>query len=138
VKGSYYAIVKGEHNMSRTYRFKNGYIPWFASQEWKTWVRIEDDEEIDPSWEVRVHFFSWITRRTYLERKLEGKELKKVLSKENRVQRRYFKEPGPHWYRRMTTEVPQRREAKRELKKWMKNPEYEVQLIPKKPLEYWT
>lgn len=49
-----------------------------------------------------------------------------------------FKEPGPSWYRRMTTERPAKRKAKRELQKFMYNEEYEPMILPKEPLDYWT
>lgn len=49
-----------------------------------------------------------------------------------------FCEPGPHWYRNITTERPQRREAKRQLNEFLKDPEFVVILNPKDKLEYWT
>lgn len=50
-----------------------------------------------------------------------------------------FSEPGPAWFRNLMTERPQRREGKRELRKFMAKPdEYEVILNAKNPLEYWT
>lgn len=49
-----------------------------------------------------------------------------------------FKEPGPHAYRNLYTERPQRRESKREIRKFMLDEEYEVLLNPKNKLEYWT
>ncbi len=51
---------------------------------------------------------------------------------------RGHKEPGPSWYRNLTAERPQRREAKKQLRKYLKNPEMEVILEAKVPLDYWT
>ena len=51
---------------------------------------------------------------------------------------RNFKEPGPSWFRNLTAERPQRREAKRQLYKYMHDPEFEVILNGKDPLDYWT
>ncbi len=48
------------------------------------------------------------------------------------------KEPGPSWFRNLTTERPQRREAKRQLHKFMLDEEFEVMLNPMDHLEYWT
>lgn len=48
------------------------------------------------------------------------------------------KEPGPSWWRNLVTERPQRRNAKREIQKWMNNPDYEPMILAKDPLEYWT
>lgn len=49
-----------------------------------------------------------------------------------------FKEPGPSWFRNCFTERPQRRAAKREIQKFMQNPDYEPMILPKDPLDYWT
>lgn len=49
-----------------------------------------------------------------------------------------FKEPGPSWFRNMFCERSQRRDAKQQLKKYMLNEEYEVCLMAKNPLPYWT
>ena len=48
------------------------------------------------------------------------------------------KEPGPSWFRNLYTERPQRQEARQQLKKFMNDPDFEVILNAKDPLEYWT
>lgn len=121
--------------MSRTYRFRKGkFIPWWNDYSWKEWVNIRE-EDIDPTWEVRLNERSRIFKYA---RKLTGKELKKV--KAFQYQDRTFscKEPGPHWFRNLYTDRPQRREAKRQLKKFLLDTDFEVIINPKDPLEYWT
>ena len=49
-----------------------------------------------------------------------------------------FKEPGPSWFRNLFTERPLRRYNKKELRKFMSNPEYEPMCSAKGKLEYWT
>lgn len=49
-----------------------------------------------------------------------------------------FKEPGPCWYRNLMTERPQRREAKRQLDLYLRDPETVVILNAKDKLDYWT
>lgn len=44
---------------------------------------------------------------------------------------------GPHWFHNLYEERPRRRKAKRELHKFMKDPDYEVMLEKKKPVIYW-
>jgi hypothetical protein len=48
------------------------------------------------------------------------------------------KEPGPSWFRNLFTERPQRREAKRQLNKFLLDPDFEVLLDSKATLEYYT
>lgn len=48
------------------------------------------------------------------------------------------REPGPAWFRNIFTERPQRREAKRQIRKYMMDEEFEIQLLDKNPLMYWT
>lgn len=49
-----------------------------------------------------------------------------------------FKEPGPSWFRRMFETRPSRRKNKRELQKYMLNPDYEPMCFEKGALDYWT
>jgi hypothetical protein len=49
-----------------------------------------------------------------------------------------FKEPGPRWFRNQFETRPSRRKNKRELQKYMLDPEYEPMCFTKGPLEYWT
>lgn len=48
------------------------------------------------------------------------------------------KEPGPAWYRHMTVERPQRRDAKHQLHRYMRDSDFVVILNDKDPLDYWT
>lgn len=106
--------------MSRTYRRKGKYIPW------NYWF----DEE-----SIKVGPYHWI----WVPRDKTTKEYKKDLAiYHSDSGTTNFKEPGPSWFRNQFTERPQRREAKRQLQKFMKDPEFEVMLNAKDPLEYWT
>jgi hypothetical protein len=49
-----------------------------------------------------------------------------------------FKEPGPAWYRNMFTERPQRREARRQLRAYIKGEADDVVLNAMDRLTYWT
>lgn len=49
-----------------------------------------------------------------------------------------FKEPGPSWFRNMNDTRPSRRKNKREIQKYMLDPEYEPMCFAKGPLDYWT
>lgn len=110
--------------MSRTYRQLKG------DPYWKRWAL---DYEL-----IRVSdykFFCWIIRRVDKNTKEYKKALAKFHSDAGVVT---FKEPGPSWFRNLYSERPQRRKAKRELKKFMLDNEYEVILNNKEPLQYWT
>lgn len=48
------------------------------------------------------------------------------------------KEPGPSWFRNLTSERPQRRFNRNELRKFMRNEEYEPMIISRDRLDYWT
>lgn len=132
--------------MSRTYRLrKAGYLPWWADYTWKQWVDINPNEEIDPSWEIRcVHYYSIYTKVRY-ERKLQGKELKKIVSLSYRDKGVPFKEHGPHWFRNLYSQRPHRRAAKVAIAKWVRYNDYHDDcmttdlIVESKPkLEYWT
>jgi len=106
--------------MSRTYRRKSGdqtNLNW-ATHEFKRlpgtwhWERVP----LDP----------------------QSKEYKASVARYYSDRQYTFKEPGPSWFRRLFTERPQRRHAKRELNKYLLDPDYEVILNEKDPLEYWT
>lgn len=104
--------------MSRTYRKRNPHDIAFAKQEL---VRIAP------------YHLEWV--------KLDpkSKQYKTAVAKVTSDAYKAFKEPGPAWFRNLWTERPQRREAKRELYKYLRaNGEYEVMLLPKNPLDYWT
>ena len=45
--------------------------------------------------------------------------------------------PGPAWYRHAIIDVPWRLEGRRQLRRYMRDPEFVVILNSKDPLEYW-
>lgn len=49
-----------------------------------------------------------------------------------------FKEPGPSFFRNLTAERPHRRSSKEQLRKYLQNQEYEVMVLSRPKLEYWT
>ena len=63
-------------------------------------------------------------------------ELNKFYSDSNNY--RCCKEPGPSYFRNLTTERPLRRYNKLELHKYILDYEYEPNIIAKGKLEYWT
>ena len=65
-------------------------------------------------------------------------EYKKSLAKYQSDAFSNHKEPGPAWFRNLFTERPQRREATRQIRKYMMDPDFEIQLLDKNPLMYWT
>lgn len=75
----------------------------------------------------------------YLPADKNSKEYKKRLAKvhSDAGTLRYL-EPGPSWFRNLETERPQRRDGKRELQKFMNDPDYEPMFLPKDPLDYWS
>ena len=105
--------------MSRTYRRKKSYIPWWVTSE----LRRSD----------YGYCYEWVPlEKDSIEYK---KNLSHYYSDSCCVS---FKEPGPHWFRNLFTDRPARRAAKRELQKFMLDEEYEPMILPKYPLEYWT
>lgn len=107
--------------MSRTYRRKNCANShfWQFEREVQTYFdyKTRDWARVDPKSE-------------------EYERRKAIFHSDNGTNS--FKEPGPAWFRNMFSERPHRRMAKRELKKFMNDPDYEVILEPKGWLRYWT
>ena len=108
--------------MSRTYRRKGG-------------------DQTDLVWQtsklVRVpgkYYWIWIKIDP------KTKEYTKIVNK-------YHSDAGTHscgngkappgWYRAQFVQRPHRREAVRQIKKWLLDPEYEVILESREPLPYW-
>jgi hypothetical protein len=112
--------------MSRTYRRKENskrhYSYYFLEHESIT-VRTENG-----TW---YHF--WVKRD-----KLSKEYIKDKAKFHADCGTFKHKEPGPSWFRNVYTERPQRREAKRQLHKYLLDQEFEVILNPKDKLEYWT
>ena len=105
--------------MSRTYRRKNQPIPRWVTHELR---RIGNSYQ----WE-------------YIPTDTNSQEYaKRVALHKSDAGTTDFKEPGPSWFRNLFTERSQRREAKRQLHKYKQDPDFEVVLNEKDPLEYWT
>lgn len=106
--------------MSRTYRFKsNGRHRFLWNLEWH--LRDHDSDAIHPP---------------LIDPK--SKEGKKRIARYHADHYNRFKEPGPHWFRNLTTERPQRRNAKAQLHRIVQGDEFEVIVNAKDPLDYWT
>lgn len=112
----------------------------------RTYRRIGNSSE--RSWNSKADACSeWVCRdlsETY--HNYELKPLQKNTVEYKRKAARYhsdagttnFKEPGPSWFRNLFCERSQRRDAKQQLKKYMFNEDYEVCLMAKNHLPYWT
>ena len=104
----------------------------------KTYRRKKGDQS-DLEWHltelVRIPgTYRWI----HIPIKQGTQEYKKLVAEYHSDRYRHFKEPGPAWFRNLTTERPQRREVARQLHKYKMDPDYEVILNAKDPLDYWT
>ena len=105
--------------MSRTYRRKSGDQ---SALDWQLKELIR----------VRPMHWEWVKIDPESNRGI------KIKAKYYSDNHRDFKEPGPSWFRNFFVERPQRREAKRQLQKYLLNSEIEVILNSKDPLVYWT
>lgn len=105
----------------------------------RTYRQLKGDPYLK-KWVVECKLIRNLTsRNAWIKLDKTSKEYKKALAKfHSDAGVMSFKEPGPHWFRNLFTERPQRRKAKRELKKFMLDNEYEVILRAKEPLSYWT
>jgi hypothetical protein len=105
--------------MSRTYRRKDlkSDISWVGSE--LQWLNLP---------------YSWGAVRV----PMIGGKLVKALAEYHSDAYHNFKEPGPTWWRNTTAERPQRRINKRELQKFMLDPEYEPMCFDMVHLVYWT
>ena len=101
--------------MSRTYRRRSGnqrYKEWYVGQWVSGWGQcVEYDRD--------------------------SREYKKGLAEYHSDRWDWIKEPGPSWFRNLVAERPQRREAKRQLQKFLRDPKFEVCLNAKDSLPYW-
>ena len=121
--------------MSRTIRFrKANHIPWWANYEWRNWVEITREEYLNTKYDTKLYSSSWRSKIIY-EKKVENKA---AFWKTHKDQRFFCHEPGPSWFRNLRSERPQRRESKRQLNKFLLDPEFEVLLDSKPHLEYYT
>jgi len=151
----------GEHNMSRTYRHRKLEHRAGAFCRTHNWVLRElvtetELQQIDPLDLSNVIHYGCRYRYVYDEhgnfaKIARGENLYEVMysPKSTEGKRRLakwhsdggttsFKEPGPSWFKNLFTTRPNRRTAKREIHKWIRNEEYEVQLHPIGKRVYWT
>lgn len=106
--------------MSRTYRRKD-------KIEYKWVLRDYINSDIELPW-----YRHWIKIDP---KSLEGK--KRLAQHHSDAGYCWQNYKGPHWFHNLFEERPRRRKAKRELHKFMKDPDYEVMLEKKKPVIYW-
>ncbi len=111
--------------MSRTIRRKN------ETQEYYWVLRDMDAWRASPMWSsLRSNIFTLAA---------DSKQGKKELNRfHSDAGTHKCMEPGPTWYRRITRQVPLRRQGKEQLRQYMLNEEMEVLIDENPPLEYWT
>lgn len=111
--------------MSRTYRRK-------STKRINWWCSIEHYVT-----ELRRVEGRWRFERFYFEK--DSKEYKKGVARyHSDAATTNCKEPGPSFFRNLTAQRPHRRESKRELQKFLSDPDYEVMILSMPKLEYWT
>ena len=116
--------------MSRTYRRKSEKDR--PSRKRLQWLKSEFMEWHSYAWSTFT--LSYLTKlepgtKTYQERMAEYHSDAGTTN---------FKEPGPSWYRKLTTERPLRRRNKNELRKFILDNDYEPMIESKGRLDYWT
>jgi hypothetical protein len=107
--------------MSRTYRFKKDtYMEEGILSDWYIpdprdycWIRFLHDPSSD-----------------------EGKKRLAKFHSDNK--RGFYNYVGPGWFHNMYSQRPYRRNAKKQIHRFMCEEEYEVQLLRKPKREYWT
>ncbi len=129
--------------MSRTYRnFR--YRQYFSERTFRGilkeyWMTAEEVAKYDMEDISFSYIFSNGSARYNAYHNKDSKEGKRRIAKYFSDSGTHnFKEPGPHWFRNLTSDRPNRRKAKAELRKYLLDPEYEVVLDAKPPLPYWT
>lgn len=118
--------------MSRTYRRKkalNKHEPTFWTYDFVPTLYYE-------MWNGRyVYRYIWERFDHYPTKEEMAKVRAEYLSDGGTTN---FKEPGPSWFRNVFETRPSRRKNKREIQKYMLDPEYEPMCFTKGPLDYWT
>lgn len=126
--------------MSRTYR-RRRYRQMFGCDDplRDFWCAEEEIIWSDIDYVARVFDYGFISPRysvKYNKNSRTGRKLTKVAMSDAKTYR--HKEPGPHHFRNLYSDRPHRRSSKRELQKYMNNPEYEPMILAMEPLPYWT
>lgn len=134
--------------MSRTYR-KRPYT-WRYNEALTDWFCHEDNVVWEDVEQVRQNRFGGYFSRQYYDvtYKANSKTGKRMLARGRRDTRISFKEPGPAFWRRMTSEASMKTHNKRELRKFIDEAwklstgewefDYEPLVYAKFPLDYWT
>lgn len=104
----------------------------------RTYRRRDPAGHIDRAWVLRNHDVCPIEFPVPPQLDPKSKEGKKRLAEFYSDKTIRFKEPGPAWYRHITVERPQRREANRQMHRYLRDPDFVVILNAKDPLDYWT
>lgn len=113
--------------MSRTYRRKNE-----VGNHWSDFRYYTGEYVI-------IHPITSIWNRVYVPFEKNSKEYKRGKAKfHSDAGTTPCKEPGPSWFRNLYTERPLRRQSKKEIRKFMLDPDYEPIIDKKGKLEYWT
>ena len=83
--------------------------------------------------------YEWIGFRIYRsDIDPNSKEGKKALARFHSDAKHFLYEwKGPNWFHNMYAQRPYRRDCKKQIKKFMRNPDYEIQIRNKPYREYW-
>ncbi len=123
--------------MSRTIRLRKGFVPWWNDYSHDVWEDVAP-EDINETDQIKIVSFRGLDRIWYRRKITDKRILKKIWWKSHKDDKFNFKEPGPHWYRNLTSDRPLRRRAKNEIQKFMRDPNYDVVIDSKGKLDYWT
>lgn len=115
--------------MSRTIRRKNGNQTRKSSCELSDFIT-------DYLWIYVNKCTLYCIRKQYEKHSIEYKKGKAKFHSDSGTWK--HKEPGPRWFRNLTSERPLRRKHKLEIYKFIKNPDYDPDIVSKGKLEYWT
>jgi hypothetical protein len=107
--------------MSRTYRLKEKYLI--------------DENSVLSDWDRIGRYFHQWTRIDIDPNSKEGK--KKLARFHSDAKHHFHKWRGPNWFHNMYAQRPYRRNCKHQLRKVLKDPDYEVQIRRKPYREYW-
>ena len=126
--------------MSRTYR-RRRYRQMFGYDDplRDFWCAEEEIIWSDIDYVAQVFDYGFRSPRysvRYNKNSKTGRKMAKVAMSDAKTTN--SKEPGPSWARNLWSQRPYRRSSKRELQKYMNNPEYEPMILAMEPLPYWT